>query len=300
MAMNRKTFFDTAFINHGLGLSCIENYFLYAIESHVKDFHFLFCDSYLNWDQIWDEIFEKGVNYAHWSATPRLHHTAKKHGIADFNWRRMVTLELSGLAYNAVSINPKYIRDKYKTAPWRDNHYLLVDKMSEDEYRYINDVPPAMDMITTKQLNDVFNGEIFGFEFTNVITNHMKAEWTAALIKELANNTTTEINADYLIKENALKIRDFIGILKVLRKRILAFASPTIQKNGQAYIQHLDHSYMILEYMKAKGVFDPLKVFKMMEDIQSEDHDFIDMLRRDLAKNEYTKEDFGDHSGIYV
>ena len=269
-----------ALFDGGLGLSCLENYLLY-IMAHLKfDCRILYAYSYITMSEIARAFFDEKITYAHFDKISRLQGITCDFGIIKLTSIDSIKEIDTCNGYCCIRVNSRFFEKHYVRESWRGDHYILLCNKLNDGYLILNDIPRAVIEMNSEQLLAVFDGNIFCFEFLmESIPNAIKAK----LFTEF-QSLLPRLNSAYEFKCNNIETaRDFLGILRVTRRRIQEYCSIYFDSDFMSEnITKIDKSYAMFEYMRLRNRFDYNKVNQSLSEIQENDFSMIDRLNQEM------------------
>lgn len=274
--MKTKTF-DKTELNNVLGLSCIENFFLYALKNESYDYKHLYYLSYLSLCDIASEFINNGVDYASFYKITRLQELAKNHNLIVMKYFRNTNFynNINDCDYTAITVKPEYIKEKYKTELWRNDHYILISQIDSEKFHYLNDNPRDSGNISFRELENIYAGEMIGFTIKNHITEKLKKDFTKNFIDSII---IIPMRFKFNISD-LLTARDILGILRILRKRMYEYCVQYITVDFyEDFLTHIDKTYSLIEYMRLRKSSDLNKINETFEEIQEKDIELLAVL----------------------
>jgi len=264
------------------GLSCIENYFLYALSIENYAYKYLYYNSAVSLRDIADAFFVKNAQYAYFNKIPRLHREAIDNKLISMVNFDGANLDLYVLEkdFVCVKVIPEFIESKYRTELWRDDHYILLSYLDNNNFKYLNDNPKDQGIISKAELRKFYGGHIIGFDILREINDELKAEFLKLFLSAL---TIDFISSD-LVLHDIIKARDTLGVLRISRKRIFDYYLLYINEDFAVdYLQELDKQYAVLEYMRLRKNIDIHKMNDIFVAIQEYDNVMINAVRMQMA-----------------
>lgn len=249
-------------LDNVLGLSCIENYLLAALRKELPEFEWLYYQSYLPFSTIFSEVIEKYKPYAYFDAIPRIHQTAGKNHIIQFDWLKS-SFNVADSGYCCIRVKPDYLVSRYGRKTWRDDHYFLIH-VKDGLYYFLNDNPRDAGEISEEELAKAYDNEVIYFKVIQSITARQKQNWQYSFFRQIAEEQNPDIDLDVISQTDLIQIRDFIGILRILRKRTERFINQITPLNMQDYINELDNAYAQIEYLRLKNRVDIETIRKLL------------------------------------
>jgi len=273
---------NKSFLENLHGLSCIENYFLYFLSINNYPYKYLYYNSAISFDNIAFAFISDDVHYANFNQTPRLHKVALQNKLIkiwnykgdDYN-EYILTKD-----YVCIRVTPEFIKDKYNIELWRDDHYILLRYLDNENYTYLNDNPRDQGVISRVELNKAYGGQMIGFEILHEIEDDLKSMFFHKFFLSISKDEKI-INLTY---DNIIKARDTLGVLRVLRKRIYDYCSLYINIDFMSeYLRELDKQYTTLEYMRVRKKVDHEKVNDILKFLQERDKSVIELIKNRMG-----------------
>lgn len=267
-----KSLFDNT-----LGLSCIENYFLYILTVLNYDFRMLYAKSYVSVFDIAKALCDDTVSYAYFNKIPRLQNVACNEGFISLSNTNDLNEAVDNHDYCCVRINPDYLKKRYGLVMWRDDHYILLCEQKNNKWICLNDNPRDIIEINSDELSNVYAGQSICFSMLTNFNDSLKVKLLTAFRDIIANQIQT-----YEFDVNNLETaRDILGILRVTRKRLYEYCSSYIEVDFfKDYLADLDKSYTLLEYMRLRKKIDFERINQMLSQIQIHDWEIINMIKK--------------------
>ena len=275
------------------GLSCVENYFLHALQECGVCPDPLYYQSGLSFAEI-VKCLATEKTYATFNGVDRLHYIAAEIGLIDYRYTASLSLPndflLTPGSYAMVCVTPSYVREKYQEKLWRDDHYiLLTGKTSDTTYSFINDHPFDCGELPIEELTKNYNG--------SVIYIKIKQDMDSSCIRECLHNylafskesrkTAKAISSTF---EDVDKIRDLLLVWKTLRYRLRAFAYSFLQtdtdclKDLDILLKDIEQQLFLLEYRKAKKRPLSQEWYDKTEKMQTRDQIVLINIRKQLLE----------------
>jgi len=275
------TEFKKTQLNDLYGLSCIENFLLYAMKTEGYKYKHLYYESYLSMCDIINEFINNNTKYASFYKITRLQKIAADNDLIAMEFFNNTDFRnnITKYEYNTVMVNPEYIKEKYKTELWRDDHYILVAQKDSDNFYYLNDNPRDNGVISYDELRRVYSGKMIGFTIKNEIGKELQNEFLKIFIDSVFRSSfRTEFNyTDLTI------VRDILGILKVLRKRICDYCGMYIPMDFyRDFLLSIDRFYSSIEYMRLRNTIDFDKINRQFDELQEKDIELITVLHEKM------------------
>lgn len=269
----------------GYALSCVESYVLYLLKIREPQWRAIFYKSYMSFTNILDEFIYNNAEYARFTSIERLQITGQELGLINYSYikKEILSSELEHKDSLIICINPEYIKQRYGTNLWRDDHFILIKKGEDGDYFYLNDNPKDDGELSKEQIIRIYTGKYIEIDIPrNTIVN------TKDLLKAFVKRMQMEYNnqslmyPDYLIsvfRDRLTVLRDALGILRVSIKRAIMFSKwYDSDINGKEYIEFLDRIYLKLEYMRLRKGSNEKEINDIMKEIIEKDSAFREYL----------------------
>lgn len=250
----KEVLLDRSFFNCTYGISCVENLLLYILKSNNIAYQYLFFDSFISiYDIIYDFLY-KGNSFENFTPIKRIQDLAEQEQIIGIELLNTSSIpaELDN-KYCCVMVQPDFIWDNYKTKLLRDDHYVLLHPCDNHNYYYINDTPRDIKKVSSDNINSYYAGRAILFDIKTDISKDKQKDYLRRLICKI--NETILKAAD--LPSDILLTRDIIGILRILRKRLVYMVSEYINTEyWQTYLNELDGLYAKIEYMRLRNKYN--------------------------------------------
>ncbi len=222
-------------LRKALSLSCVENYFL-SYFNDLLDVRILYTESYETLDKAAENFFMKDIKYENYPLK-RLQDISEELGLTKHEVFDFFKFRHGGL--NLIQVNESFFK-KSKLYPWREDHYIAVEKNGAG-YKYYNNYPLSEGFLSEKELNDIFAGKsLYFFETRNFLTeqykNKEKQEYEKIFSKKAQCEFVFDLKGN---KETLLKLRDIFLVLKTLRNRTIQW----LELESQMKRAELDESF---------------------------------------------------------
>lgn len=280
--------FEKTILNDIIGLSCIENYILYTLKQKAYNYAHLFYKNYLPFQRIVDEFVSNNGKYASFYCVERLQQTAKECGWINSEYAEasQFTTHLSEDDYLAVAVKPWYIKQKYNTALWRGDHFILLKRLDNENYYYLNDIPRDSGVISVGTVEKIYADAYFLFSL-NEVDECAERERHGLYAKSFVDSLESEKGCTdkNLSVENVEMLRDIFGILKILRRRIHAYCGNYMDVSFmEEYLAYLDKTYASIEYIRLRKTFSPEKAAELLSVAKNKDVEIIGLVRSEMEK----------------
>ena len=266
-------------------LSCIENYFLYALRNSGQSPRLLYCDSFLCFTDILREFVEKNIAFSNFYKIRRLQNTAAENGIIELKYHHGL-FSKSGydkFDYGAVEVLESEFTKKYGRKLMREDHYILLGEKNETEFYYLNDTPRDDGVIEKERLKNLFGGSMVMFSFTEPVSGLSLEKCAERLYKRICREEEGDPQLLFCRMNAITQARDFLGVLKVSRKRVQEFLSLFIDTAFlNNHLHNLNKAFGALEYMRIKNNADPDAIWRMMNDIYHQDKTVVRKIKHSM------------------
>ena len=275
--------FDKDNLNDLYGLSCVENFLLYILKMERYSYKFLFYKSFLSFSAIVNAFYIDKVEYAYFNKISRIQDLARKNKV--INMRENFILDLDFFDrydYICVMVKPEYIKSKYNTEMWRDDHYILLSKTDNKNFNYLNDNPRNIGVISFSELENISTGRVLAFDLKKDINDEIKKVFFNEFIIDFNADALTDLNINIT---DFTMARDILGIHRILRRRTCDFCSQYANIEFLTpYLNALDKHYTSLEYMRLRNKVDYNKINEIFANILQEDRNEMFKIKTELEK----------------
>lgn len=241
-----------------LGISCLENYVLGILKTCGIDISRLYCRSLINTQKLYDDVFIKNMTYANYREIPSIHSIAKQLGVIKFIFAETnpgfdLMLKLKKLSkgeYLLVRVKQDYIKAKYNSKLWRDDHYMLVF-INAGEIHFINDTPRAEGTITQEELLNAYDNGYMWIRVLNPVNIKMVDKSMINFIELFQCTKTSYLfeNTTYVDNDMEVKAKNILLIYRISLQRTIEFLSLYFDlSNFKIYITELNKILAKLEY----------------------------------------------------
>lgn len=271
---------DKTYLDQSLGLSCVENYYLYIMTYNQFEYRPLYANSFVSAGEIARAFCEENTTYAYFNKISRLQETSSRFGIISLTFTETLDNIISTDSYCCIRVARSFFESSYARELWRGDHYMLLCSSSNGNYLLINDIPRDEIKINQEQLFNIFDGKIICFE---ILKDHIPEDVKEKLLKEFLLSLSQTSPAYEFAIDHLETARDILGILRVTRKRIQQYSSLYLDTDFMTdHIQKIDKTYAMFEYMRLRNRFDYDKVNQSLFEIQENDFRVIDKLNREM------------------
>ena len=274
--------FDIRYLKNEYGLSCIEDYTLYLLAKKNDYWQQVFFESNLAFNKVM-ELIDQGQTYSYFTGVPRLQKTGENLGLLNLSFYKNDSFpcELAKNKIFAMQVSEAFMKERFNKTLWRNDHYILFQYIGDDVFEYMNDIPPSVGSITTKEMEEIYANKIITIEICESFQSDYKD-----LIQQLTKKMMLKENESKYKKEKITfeKLRDAIGISKVLVKRMEAFVHMLgVAFSASDYYDFLSDYYIKSEYMRAKGICN-VEIPNIIKQVEEKDECFQQDLMEALQK----------------
>lgn len=260
----------------GLGLSCIENDCLCIMQQMDMHYQYIFYESYLNFSKIFKEFYQRHVTYEQFHAIERLQMVAEQLGYLKIHYveEKDINQVFKNNQVCSICIDPKWLLSKFKSTLLREDHYILIEKRSEEEFHFINDTPKAEGIISKEELKENYLQRVVYYEKTEGECNKDRDTIFKEFYQNILKNDDTTL--DFQIddpKQMTLMLRDIIGVLRVIIRRTSKLCREIFDVQFlEDYYEYLSDIYSRIEYFRLRRKYDVNYIKSMIDDIHDADH----------------------------
>lgn len=269
--------------NNTAGLSCLENYLLYALIAENYPYPYLYYKSYLSLPEI-IASFLHGNKYKSFYTIRRLQQIAADHNfIQVYRYDRRDPACFDFHDFNCIMVRPEYVQERYGISLLRDDHYMLLcPTENAGEYACINDCPRDIGVIRLSELARISTGKMFCFD----ILRPPNKEQNEAFLKDLYHSINLEKTAQIDFSQiDIVTARDILGIYKVVSRRLRDFCSLYMSMDFyRSHLEWIERQYMMLEYMRLLGEKDSYRIQPLLAQLCSESNQTISILKSKMEE----------------
>lgn len=270
-----------------MGITCVENYLIWFLMNQGFEVDKLYCDSYISIEDVLKDFSTGELGYENYQGIPRIQDIGSDLRCLEMEFCNNIGLETIFEHVNQdesccllAGMNPDFAKDKFNANLWRDDHFIYIYEVGENQIHYLNDTPAVDVCSDINEVKDYLNGTCILFKVIREIDENIFNKKMNILEKGINKYDSTTFDISGM--KDIRSIRDAIGILRVSRKRLKCLFS-----NGSAkyYIKeseifykainevifHLDGFYLFLEYCNLKHRIDFKKANVYMSLIKDSD-----------------------------
>ena len=269
--LSKDLFHDAA------GLSCIENYVLYAMATEGYPYPYLYYKSYLPLSGIITE-FMGGKKYESFYTIERLQQVAvENHLIRTYRYETVGFDRLDSHDFNCIMVRPEYIQKKYGSSLLRDDHYILLGPgKAANTYTYVNDTPRDIGVITVSELRDISAGKMFCFDIQRAPDEVQKKKFLKYFYDAISLHSESQIDSSSI---DITMARDSLGIYKIVSRRLIDFCSFYLSMDFyHPHLVQIERQYMMLEYMRLLGEKDLHRAQDLLKQLCMDNNQYIKIL----------------------
>lgn len=267
---------------HAVGLSCIENYILYAMDAERYPYPYLYYKSYLPLSDIINRFVE-GEEYESFSIMDPLQQVAMENRL--IHTCRYKTVDFDRLAFhdfNCIMVRPEYIRKKYGSSLLRYDHYILLGPGEDaNTYTYVNDTFRDIGIVTVSELQDI-GIEMFCFDIQKYPDKQQKKKFLKYFYEAISLHSDSQIDFSSI---DITIARDSLSIYKIVSRRLIDFCSFYMSMDFyRPHLEHIDRQYMMLEYMRLLGEKDLHRINNLLKQLCCENNQYIKVLKCNIKE----------------
>ena len=258
--------FQESYFHNEYGLSCVEDYIIYILCKDTFDWPPIFYKSYYDIEEILNYLLFEGQEYSSIKFIERIQNTLINEGmlgLIQLNLEEIVDIEPE--KFFLMELKESATKELLNINAWRSDHYIMCYKTTNGRYAYVNDRPYITGNLEYSELQK-YAGSEHAFIVQVIhknIGDVINREKVVQLEQKLKSETL--LSGDlYLAFE---KIRDSIGIYRVVVKRLQAFFCSYGTSNFiEDEIKRIDDIYLRLEYMNIRKSSDLGKVITLISE----------------------------------
>jgi hypothetical protein len=269
-----KSKIDKKSLDELYALSCVENYILSYLRNKGINVSLLYYSSYIPFERIFKDFHNENMKYAYYGNLKRLQKVAEEKNLIEIIGcnNQSVNQLLKIDSYSLVGIKLDFFMEKYRKALWRPDHYIYIEKIDESSYYFLNDNPRDEGIIKRSELELLFNGEIIYFKKIGNIVSDDVMEFINEFHEEILKERDLNIEYALITEENLIKTRDFLGVLRISRKRIERFLNNFMNTDFmQDYLMMISKLYASIEYQRFRKKYEVQKIINSIREIQNND-----------------------------
>lgn len=265
-------------------ISCVESYVLAYLKKRGVIVSDLYYNSFISVDHLIKDFCFNSHRYANYVEIERIQDTAVRIGILEMNggYDKSVSFLKSKGNEFLLSIKKEYFKNVYGNQTWRDDHYVYIKSLNEEEYFYLNNNPLHDNIICLKEVYDLYNNRYIEFKQKNKGVVHRESLLTACLEKIQKEHEYRCINKISSIEyEN---MRDLICMLRISRQRINNFLSEWMEPDP-AWIDNVNSIFAKLEYSRIRKKYSSDIFISQLDILRSDEQEMEHMIRKFINYN---------------
>lgn len=250
--------FQESYFYNDYGLSCVEDYIIYILGKETSNWVRIFYKSYFDVEEILNYLLFKNQEYSSVNFIERIQDTLVKDGILSLE--QMCLKSIGGVRnFFLVELKQSATKELLNINTWRSDHFIMCSRNNDGEYLYVNDRPYITGSLERSELLKYAAKEYV--LIVQVINKDIGTVITEDKIIQLEQKLKSETLLSGDLYFGLEKIRDGIGIYRVVVKRLQAFfCSYRINIFIKDEIRRIDNIYLKLEYMNIRKNYDLGKV----------------------------------------
>lgn len=258
--------FQENYFHNEYGLSCVEDYIIYILSKDTFNWPRIFYKSYCDIEEIINHLLFGGQEYSSIRFIERIQSTSTQNGILNLVHRDLKDIEsLDTKQFFLLELKNGSTKDLLNINTWRSDHFVMLYKDVYSKYLFVNDRPYITGSFEFKDLLKYAAKEyVLDIQVINKnIGSVINREKVVQLEQKLKSETL--LSGDlYLAFE---KIRDSVGVYRVVVKRLQAFFCSYGTSNFiEDEIKRIDNIYLRLEYMNIRKSYDLGKVITLISE----------------------------------
>ncbi len=260
-------------------LSCVEAYFGAWIKNYVP-LPALYCTSFLPWDEI-VSAFASGARYVDFALIPRIQELAEEAGLTLHEKGDLIPTYMNEHDLTLLLVNRSFFT---KQIPWREDHYIAVDKLTESKIIFLNEYPMSKAEMFLTDFQEKFGGKCLVYRVQN--QDYSLLSRRGDLQREGMKKFFAFKDASSLA---VLSLRDAIGILRVSRKRVLTWlewenphCAEGLKSVLREQIRFADKSYLQVQTMIIRKKIYQTVLSAMCDGIKAFEAEIIRAAKEDL------------------
>lgn len=252
--------FQESFFHNEYGLSCVEDYILYILCKDTFDWLKIFYKSYFDIEEIINYLLFEGQEYSSIKFIERIQNTLVNDGVLKLIQLNLEDIEgIDSEQFFLMELKESATKELLNINAWRSDHYIMCYKYTNGRYAYVNDRPYITGDLEYSELQKYAGRE--HALIVRVINKNIESVINREKAVQLEQKLKTETLLSGDLYLGFEKIRDSIGIYRVVVKRLQAFFCSYGTNNFiEDEIKRIDNIYLRLEYMNIRKNYDLGKV----------------------------------------
>ena len=256
--------FEEDYFQNEFGLSCVEDYVIYVLSRETYNWKCIFYKSYFDIEEIINYLLFKGQEYSSIKFIERIQNTLVNDGMLELVQMNLEDIErIDSKQIFLMELNESATKELLNINAWRNDHYIMCCKNTNGLYTYVNDRPYLTGNFESAELKK-YIGREHAFSI-RVIHKNIGSIINRGKIVQLEQKLKSQVILSGNLYLGFGKIRDSIGIYRVVVKRLQAFfCAYGTDKFIEDEIKRLDNIYLRLEYMNIRKNHDLDKVIALV------------------------------------
>lgn len=258
--------FQESYFHNEYGLSCIEDYIIYILCKDTFDWPKIFYKSYYDIEEILNYLLFEGQEYSSIMFIERIQTTLINDGMLGL--MQLNLEEIKGIEPGDIflmELKENATKELLKINAWRSDHYIMCYKNTNEGYSYVNDRPYITGDLEYSELQKYAGRE--HALIVRVINKNIGYVINREKVVQLEQKLKSETLLSGDLYLGFEKIRDSIGIYRVVVKRLQAFFFSFGTTNFiEDEIKRIENIYLRLEYMNIRKNYDLGKVITLVSE----------------------------------
>lgn len=258
--------FREKYFQNEYGLSCVEDYIIYVLCKDTFDWPKIFYKSYCDIEEILNYLLFEGQEYSSIKFIERIQTTLVNDGMLELIQLNLEKIEGAELEdYFLMELKESATKELLNINAWRSDHYIMCYKNTSGRYAYVNDRPYITGNLECSELQK-YAGREQGL-IVRVINKNIGYVINREKVVQLEQKLRSETLLSGDLYLGFEKIRDSIGIYRVVVKRLQAFFCSYGTSNFiEDEIERIDNIYLRLEYMNIRKNHDLGNVMSLISE----------------------------------
>ena len=259
---------------HGIyPISCVESYILAYLRRCGFPAYLLYYQSYLSADHILHDFLRENSVFTQYDPVRRLQDIAVDLGVLEL--KGTYSLQIPAFENsdreNLIAIREEPFFDMYGKNAWRYDHYIYIKRLDDTEYYYLNNNPLHVKVINHEELVNIYNDRYITFRYIpeNAVD---QSKLISDFITRFNDETNFKFNIEKYDMESLEKVRDAIGILRIIRQRTYQFAEE-LGMSKFDWMKTANELYAQLEYMRIRHRYNPDILIKNLPILNQEEYE---------------------------
>lgn len=272
------------------GLSCVENYFLYLLYLRNEPYIWLYSESFVPFKRVYKDFIENSARYESYGSVTRLHDSAKGRGLIKLDYVKDNNLtemkpQLDSLRpneYMLIKISPEFIKNKFNSVKWRDDHFALLLK-ERDSITLINDSPAYAGLTEWDELDMAYDNTYIIINFIREPDKNDLSTCRQSFEKCITSYMAEEISVNEKDIQELIRLRDALGVYRVLIKRVIDYSNSYLKANiKHIEAENLDRIYSAVEYLRIRKRYKAGEIRDMVRSIEETERSIITEIKKHI------------------